>query len=318
MKVSVSMVTFNHEPYIGPAIESVLAQDFDHDLELIIGEDCSSDRTREIAQEYAAKHPDRVRLLPSVRRLGVMPNWLRILAECRGEYLAILDGDDAWTNPRKLRLQLDQLEGAPELQLSLHVCREVYADGRQDHLSPDRHLRSRYSLSDVVRGPIANSSSLLCRRRVIDELPGCFVEVPVGDWALQILSTLHGDIGFIDAEMSLHRNHGGGTFAGQARVRQRQMLVDTRRLIAACLPPDVASVAREAEFHDLFQQGRAYERIGEYRQALRCYAWCREHLDDAGTTKRSQVYRRALRARVKGLFRGTAPVPAAAAPRPPA
>jgi len=297
------MVTFEHEPYIGQAIESVLAQDFDHDFELVIGEDCSKDRTREIAQELAAQHPERVRLLPSTKRLGIMPNWLRTLAACRGEYLALLDGDDAWTSPRKLRLQVELLEGAPELQLCLHVCSEVYPDGSQPaHRSPERNLRSRYSLADVVRGPIANSSSLVCRRRVLDELPACFVEVQVGDWALQILSARHGGIGFIDAEMSLHRNHGGGTFAGQARARQRQMLIETRRLLAPWLPPEVASVVREAEFHDVFQQGRTHERIGEYRQALRCYAYCRAHLADAGTTKRSQVYRRALRAGAKGLF----------------
>ncbi len=64
MKVSVLMLTYNHEPYIAQAIESVLMQETDFDFEIVIGEDCSTDKTREIISNYAAKYPSRVLVLP--------------------------------------------------------------------------------------------------------------------------------------------------------------------------------------------------------------------------------------------------------------
>jgi glycosyltransferase involved in cell wall biosynthesis len=318
MKVSVPMLTFEHEPYIATAIESVLEQDLGRDVELVIGEDCSRDRTRAIAEGYAARHPGRVRLLPSERRLGAMANWLRVLAECRGEYVAMLDGDDCFLSPHKLSRQVEMLERAPDLELCLHVCREVYEDGsRPPHDATGQRIKPRYGLADLLRGPIANSSTLLCRRRVLDELPDGFVEAPVGDWALQLLSARHGDIGFIDEVMSLHRNHAGGIFAGCDRARQRRMLVETRRLILPLLPPELAATAREAEFHDILQQGRAHERLGEYGEAVRCYEHCLAHRGDAGGTTGWQIRRRMLRARVGGLI-GSRRAPRAAAARSPA
>ena len=63
--VSVCMTTYNHEPYIAEAIESVLAQQTSFGVELVVGEDCSTDRTAAICREYAAKYPDRIRLVTS-------------------------------------------------------------------------------------------------------------------------------------------------------------------------------------------------------------------------------------------------------------
>jgi len=316
MKVSVAMVTFEHELWIAQAIESVLAQELP-EVELVVGEDGSRDRTRAIVQGYADRFPRRVRLLPARGHLGIMPNWLRTLAECRGEYLAMLDGDDFWTDPAKLRKQVALLDAAPELALSLHVCREVYEGGaRPPHDSPGRPPRPRYELADLVRGPLANSSTLVCRRRVLDELPTWFIDVAVGDWALQVLSARRGGIGFLPGVMSQHRNHARGMFAGRSRARQRQMLVETRRMLIPLLPPPVAAVAREAEFHDTLQQGRAHERAGEYREALDCYARCREHLDDAGGTSRWQLYRRMLRARAGAVLAGRRVASPAGAPEP--
>ena len=78
--VSVLMITYNHDLYIAQAIEGVLMQKVDFEMELVIGEDCSTDSTRAICSDYASKYPGRIRLLTSDRNHGMMPNFLRTLA----------------------------------------------------------------------------------------------------------------------------------------------------------------------------------------------------------------------------------------------
>ena len=81
--VSVCMTTYNHEPYIAEAIESVLAQQTSFGVELVVGEDCSTDRTAAICREYAAKYPDRIRLVTSPENVGWRANYRRTFEACR-------------------------------------------------------------------------------------------------------------------------------------------------------------------------------------------------------------------------------------------
>ena len=117
LKVSVFMMTYNHETFIGQAIESVLAQETPFDWELVVGEDCSTDGTRAVVQEYCARFPDKIRLLPGDRRIGQMPNFARTIKACRGEYIAKLEGDDYWTDPKKMEKQVQFLDAHPDTVL---------------------------------------------------------------------------------------------------------------------------------------------------------------------------------------------------------
>lgn len=105
--VSVRIITYNHEPYIGRCIESVLDQKTDFEYEIVIGEDCSQDRTREICFEYQKRAPEKIRVLwwhENVMDMG--GNHARTQARCRGEYIALLEGDDYWTDSNKLQKQI--------------------------------------------------------------------------------------------------------------------------------------------------------------------------------------------------------------------
>lgn len=106
--VSVRMITYNHEPYIRQAIEGVMMQKTDFEFELVIGEDCSQDKTREICFEYQKKYPDKIRVLwwhENVSKLG--GNGRRVSAHCRGDFIAFCEGDDYWIDPLKLQKQVD-------------------------------------------------------------------------------------------------------------------------------------------------------------------------------------------------------------------
>lgn len=109
-KVSTCMITYNHEKYISRAIESVLMQVTDFEIELVIGEDCSNDSTRAICENFAGQFPDKIKLMFSDKNHGMVLNFLRTLEHCQGKYIAICEGDDYWTNPFKLQKQVDFLE----------------------------------------------------------------------------------------------------------------------------------------------------------------------------------------------------------------
>ena len=108
--VSICMITYNHEEFISEAIEGVLMQKTNFPLELIISEDCSTDKTREICIEYQQKYPEIIKLQLPEKNLGMIQNSLSTLKACRGKYIALCEGDDYWTDPDKLQKQVDFLE----------------------------------------------------------------------------------------------------------------------------------------------------------------------------------------------------------------
>ena len=118
--VSVHMMTYNHEPYIRQAIEGVMMQKTDFEFELVIGEDASTDKTREICFEYQKKYPDKIRVLWWYENLIKVKhpaggNANRTLAHCRGEFIAYCEGDDYWIDPLKLQKQVDVMRRFPSV-----------------------------------------------------------------------------------------------------------------------------------------------------------------------------------------------------------
>ena len=131
--VSVNMQTYNHEKFIRQAIEGVVMQEADFEYELIIGEDCSKDRTREICFEYQKKYPDKIRVLwaeENVCRLFNQANVNRCAIRSRGRYVAWCEGDDYWTDPKKLQKQVEYMEGHPGCAGCFHEWGKCDEKGR--------------------------------------------------------------------------------------------------------------------------------------------------------------------------------------------
>lgn len=119
MKLSVFVVTYNQEKYIRQCLDGILMQKVDFDYEVVISEDHGTDDTRTICEEYARYFPQ-VRLLPLIDNLGIARNWRRVLSECNGEYIAMCEGDDYWTDPQKLQKQVNFLEEHKEFTICFH------------------------------------------------------------------------------------------------------------------------------------------------------------------------------------------------------
>lgn len=120
--LSVCMVTYNHEKWIGQAIEAVLKQETVFPIELVIGEDCSTDNTAAVIKTYAEKNKNVIVSISNKKNLGLAKNFSQLLNHCKGKYVAICEGDDFWTDIKKLQKQVDFLESSPGHVLCSHNC----------------------------------------------------------------------------------------------------------------------------------------------------------------------------------------------------
>src|SRR4051794_27094717 len=181
MQVSVVVVTYNHEPFIAQALDSVLSQELEGGYEVIVSEDCSTDGTRLVLAEYQARHPDTIRLLFSPRNLNTNEVVSRGIRAATGTYVALLDGDDYWSSPSKLAKQVRRFEQQPELSMAFHNVLVAYDDGSREphpfHMeTPNERISARMpapvsTLDDLVGGNFIQTCSAMFRRDRLRELP---------------------------------------------------------------------------------------------------------------------------------------------------
>ena len=269
-EVSVIVVTYNHEPFIARALDSVLAQHTDFPVEILISEDASTDRTRDIVGEYAATHNDRVRLLLSDRNLNSNEVTTRAIEAARGRYLAIMDGDDYWTSPEKLQCQVSFLEAHPECSVCFHDTTVVDAAGQLLEETFVRKDVPRFSdLEDILVGNYVPGSAAMIRRATLLPLPLWLNAAPYGDWALLIVAARQGRLGFLVDVLGAYRKHAGGVWS---RLDEGQQLVGIVRFLdflAEHIWPDRRMFIRRVRAGWRVNLLNTLERRGEYAAAAR-------------------------------------------------
>ena len=210
------MITYNHERYVAQAVASALAQQTTFDLEIVIGDDCSTDATRAILTDFQQRYPDQIRLLLRDTNIGMHHNLVQTLQACRGEYIALLEGDDYWTAPHKLQKQVAFLDRHPECAICFHSAMVCYEDGsREPWKHPSDRPKPISTLEDLIDRNFVPACSVMFRNRLIDEFPPWFYTLKMGDWSLHILNAQHGHIGYIDEVMSVYRIHPSGAWSAQ-------------------------------------------------------------------------------------------------------
>lgn len=212
--VSVSLITRNQQTAIEQAVESVLAQRTDFPIELVIGEDASTDGTREILLRYARRHPDRIQLLLHDTRRGLLGNFVATFARCRGEYVALLDGDDYWTDERKLARQVRFLDGQPDCAICFHDVAMLAPEG---HLYDQTYTGARHppfsGIDDLIENNFIATSSAMLRRDLVPQLPSWFADCQWEDWPLFLLYAERGRIGYLAEVMAVYRCHAQGLWS---------------------------------------------------------------------------------------------------------
>jgi glycosyltransferase involved in cell wall biosynthesis len=241
MKLSVSLITYNHEKYISKAIESILMQKTDFDFEIVIGEDDSTDGTREIVKEYKRRYPDKIRLYLNERKnviyIDGKPtgrwNFINNLNNCTGEYVALLEGDDYWTDPYKLQRQVNYLDDHPDCTLCFHDVKCINEETNQTWIFYPRKQKEVYKLIDILKGNFMHTCSVVFRRGLFGDFPDWFYRVPVGDWPLHILNAQYGDIGYIKEVMGVYRMHVGGRWSAKEELHRWEDTIKVYKIMNA-------------------------------------------------------------------------------------
>ncbi|MDR3627554.1 MAG: glycosyltransferase [Ignavibacteriaceae bacterium] len=227
-KVSALIITYNHEKYIAKTLDSVLMQKCDFDFEIVVGEDLSTDGTRNILLEYEKKFPDKIRLLFRNTNLGVINNLVSTYNECRGEYIAILDGDDYWTDEYKLKKQINFLNDNP--QATVCFTNSVVIDQNDNLIRKDRVPEERkrnLEQSDIISGYSLPSNTVMFRKELLWEFPEEFYSVINGDIFLFSLLTNFGYAGYLNENTAAYRIHDGGVWSQKSNEYQCRNYIKT-------------------------------------------------------------------------------------------
>ncbi|WP_375416290.1 glycosyltransferase family 2 protein [uncultured Hymenobacter sp.] len=218
--ISVWITTYNHEQFIAEAIESVLQQNTTFTYELVIGEDCSTDRTREIVVSYKEKYPDKIKLFLPEKNLGMVPMTWASYRLCTGSYVAWLDGDDYWLDSNKLQKQVVFLRDNPKFSFCFHRVKILNQDNNSlyDARHPLMH-RSDDTLfiEDFIKvnNPI-HALSVVHRNILTESLPKWIFELPFPDLGFYFALCQHGEAKYIRDIMGVYRVHAKGAYTGQS------------------------------------------------------------------------------------------------------
>lgn len=249
--VSVAVITYNQEHTISQALDSILCQQGEFDLEVVVGEDASTDGTRMICEKYASLYPQKIKLLSGDENLGIVGNFVRVIKACRGDYIAILAGDDYWCDNRKLQKQLDYAVANPQYGV-------VYSDGYQLFVRSGRLVsgltQQNPNLDGDVRGYYHNRYggvycvplTMLIRRDLLQYVDfDEFVRrgFPVEDYPMQCILAHHTSYGYIPDKTAVYRVYQeSATFIpydSPKYMDYHKGLVEIRRYLHKLYPEDV-------------------------------------------------------------------------------
>jgi glycosyltransferase involved in cell wall biosynthesis len=229
--LNVLVITYNHAPFIGRCLDGILSQQTDHTIRINVVEDCSTDGTQDVIRDYVARYPDRITAVLNPvnigRTQGIQQQVWNGFRSLKGDYIALIEGDDYWSDPTKVQRQLDTLERNPTYVASAHNVVKVYEDGdRPSHrfiYSEDG--RDTYQIDDLVRmTKFFHISTLIFRNVHPDREPACFKYVK-SKWCCDIyfnmMFTQFGQIHYTWRDLSIYRAHSGGNFSGLSDVAGR-------------------------------------------------------------------------------------------------
>ncbi len=257
--VSVVCLAYNHEKWVGQTLEGILAQQTTFLFEILIGEDCSTDRTREICLEYKKKYPDKISLITSEKNVGPQANFIRTLLAARGKYIAFCDGDDYWTDPHKLQKQVDFLETHADYAICFHPvkiwqCGKLY-DDYITWVAPETT-----AMLDLAKRNYLMTPSVVYRHKFFAKFPDEFSTLPFADHFLHILNARFGKIKQLPDVMAVYRIHGGNMWATKKPEERIEKWVSACETMLKCFANDT-----------VFSRAMAMQLLCYYNFLEKCY-----------------------------------------------
>ena len=226
------MISYNHEKYILQALESIAMQDFDSPIEIVIGDDASSDKTPELISSFKRDNPqfewsEKLR----VNNIGVVNNFADVILSCSGEYIAILEGDDYWINSEKLKTQVEFLDTHQEYSACYTLSKEVDNGGEELNIVCGERPKVHDLKYILEEGWFMRTATIVFRNDLIKKFPEWFYTSYSTDYILHVLLGLHGKFAKLDMVSAAYRKHVDGiSWAGAAK--QQEMYSQKMNLLA--------------------------------------------------------------------------------------
>jgi len=225
--VSIVCITYNHEKFIGEAINGFLAQRTDFSFEVVIGDDCSTDETTKIIEKYASQYSAIIKPIIRDKNIGISANLIDCFNACAGSYIAICEGDDYWTAPEKIQTQIDLMKQHPDINISFHPSYAI-----ENHKLQKDKIFSNYGdkvkvipLNDIILGGggFMPTQSLILRAGVLKNPPDWFYKYPI-DYFIQILGSVGNGGLYIPSIFSAYRVNAEGSWSLRQRVASVQTI----------------------------------------------------------------------------------------------
>lgn len=234
MKVSICVITYQHERFLAQTLDSILSQERDFPVEILVGEDGSSDTTPDIVEAYAKKHPDLIKpafyrdaekILVNGRVTG-RRNFLATLARATGEYVVIIDGDDFWTDARKLMRQVRFLDENPHFSGCFHNAICVNDAGEYlPHIAVDiPDDKTEYHFEDLIKGNCIPTMSCLFRNPCLRNPPDWLLKTDMADWPLHLITAMNGPLHYHARVQAAYRIHEQGIWHSFRNDRTKGLL----------------------------------------------------------------------------------------------
>lgn len=236
--VSVCVISYNHEKYIKQCLDSIINQECDFNFEIVIRDDCSSDCTGKIISEYRDRYPGIIKYIDDKINIGANKNLRTVFAACQGKYIAVCEGDDYWTDPLKLAVQVGYFSSNPALTFVSHAChlhdqqglnKVAYIFGSSIDKKIDCH--------DVlnIAGQFAPTASYMFTRESVDALPKWFDEAPVGDFFIEMYALSVGDGVHVNRPMSAYRISSDNSWSTQNNEKNSKRMLKFSEKMTWCL-----------------------------------------------------------------------------------
>jgi glycosyltransferase involved in cell wall biosynthesis len=242
MKVSIRLMTYNHSDYIVDALNGINEQITNFKFEVVIGDDFSTDDTLLKINEFKITNPNlSLRVLDRKigdvyyvlrQERGRLFNFVDIINNCKGEYIALLDGDDYWTDPLKLQKQFDFMEA----KKSYNYCGHKSSRSVNEAITKIPLKIKEFSFRELVFKNCLNTATLFFRKSAIQNIPDYFRSMPAGDWGLQLIAIKNSKAFVLGDYMSVYREHDKGLWSGIGNKEKCMLGVETLEAIKEFYP----------------------------------------------------------------------------------
>lgn len=237
--VTVVCIAYNHEKYIRTTLEGIVGQKTDFGFRVLVHDDLSTDGTREIIREYTEKYPDLFETIlqeENQYQKGIDIEDEFIFPSIKTKYVAVCEGDDYWTDPNKLQLQVDYMEKHPDCSLCVHDTEKMYENGEATGTTFNTSRKSRnYTFEDLVASePSAyfHFSSFMWRHELMKKKNPAFTMDGIGDYPMALQFASAGYVHYIPRVMSRYRLNAVGSWSSMMNSDNKKRIAQHNNIIS--------------------------------------------------------------------------------------